>query len=104
MKKTNQVRVEFKVPFDFLAKLEHFSKQENLSRSDFILEACESYINQIVTDFDIPTASVQRINQLVEGMISMENRMESLEKTVDTGLRSFIELSRGNNYLLEEGE
>ncbi|MFB9219812.1 hypothetical protein [Kurthia sibirica] len=61
-------------------------------------------MNQIVTDFNVPVASVQRINQLVEGMTAMERRMFTLENVVDTGLRSIIDLTKGENYLMDEGE
>lgn len=103
-KKTDIVRVEFRVPSDFFVKLDHFAKKEGISRSEFITEACEHYMNQIVTDFNVPVASVQRINQLVEGMTAMERRMFTLENVVDTGLRSIIDLTKGENYLMDEGE
>lgn len=98
-------RIEGRYDEKFVAMLDYYAAKESISRNEFMEQACRHYIAWVNDDFDVPTASIQRINQMVDMVSVLESRMKSLEHTVGNGIQSIVQLSRGDNYLaMGDGE
>lgn len=85
-------------------KLKHFSEREGISKNEFIIEAIEYYINFLNHDFNIPDATVERLNQIHELFEIMSSNMENLERTMISGFSTITGLARGGSYLDEDEE
>lgn len=100
-KNTQLKRVECRFDEDLRDDIDYYAKKVGLSRNEFIAESARYYIKYIQNDFDVPLAMVQRTNQLVDLVASLNGRLDSLEDTTKSGIQSIIQLTRGDNYLLD---
>ena len=53
-------------------------------------------------DYDLPKAEILRLNQLIETISVLSSDVKSLESVTIHGFDSLLNLTRGDNYLLEE--
>ena len=53
-------------------------------------------------DYDLPKAEILRLNQLIEIISVLSSDVQSLESVTIHGFDSLLNLTRGDNYLLEE--
>lgn len=82
-----------------MEELEYWSEKQQLSKSEFLTEAMYHYIAWVNSDYDLPTAEVARLNQMLESMESLVVSNRNLENTVINGFDSLIGLTKGDNYL-----
>ena len=82
--------------------LKYWADKEGISRSDFMSEALMHYVGFLNHDFDIPSATVERLNQLIDVISLLASNQENLESTIIDGFDSILGISRGANYLLDE--
>lgn len=76
----------------------------NISENDFIREAITLKIQHANGDYDLPTAEIQRLNQLIDLIGSLASNISNLEDVTVSGFNSLISLTRGDNYLLDDNE
>lgn len=83
--------------------LQHWAKQSDVSINDFIREAIMFRIRWKQKDYPLAPLEVQRLNQLLDAVMTLSSNVNSLEQVVVSGFDSLLGLVRGDNYLLEEG-
>lgn len=95
-------RVECRVSADLKDSIDYYSEKHGLSRNDFLAEAAKYYIAYLQGDYDVPSAMVQRTNQLVDIVTALVDRVDTLENTTRSGIQSMIQLTRGDSYLTDD--
>ena len=75
-----------------------------ISENEFVSEAIGLKIRHVNGDYDLPTAEIQRLNQLVDLIGSLASNISNLEDVTVSGFNSLISLTRGDNYLFNDNE
>ncbi len=89
---------------DLMKNVEYWAARKEMSKNEYICWAVRHAIAWENRDYDLPTAEVQRLNQLVDVIESLSSNVKSLEDMTQAGFDSLLGLTRGDNYLLEEDE
>lgn len=87
-------------PQDF-DTLVYWSERFDMDRTELLVTAMHHYIKHRNGDYDIPTAEIQRLNQLVDAMNSLVATNETLQTTITSGFNGLMGVVRGDNYLVE---
>lgn len=89
---------------ELMANVEYWAARKEMSKNEYIVWAVNHAIAWENRDYDLPTAEIQRLNQLVDAMESLSSNVRALEDMTQAGFDSLLGLTRGDNYLLEEDE
>lgn len=100
--RANAKRVTVTLSVDEYTQLVHWAKKHNVSVNVYLHDCIEHMINWESADYDLPTAEIRRLNQLIDGMAVLSRNIKGLEGVVTSGFDSLIGLCRGDNYLLDE--
>jgi hypothetical protein len=73
-----------------------------MSANEYMEEALQQAIAHENRDYDLPTAEIARLNQLVDVVTNLSSNIKSLEDVTVSGFDSLLGLTRGDNYLLEQ--
>lgn len=98
----NLRRFECRFDVDLKDSIDYYAKKQGISRNEFLTEAAKYYIAYLQGDYDVPSAMVQRTNQLVDIVTALVGRVDTLENTTRTGIQSMIQLTRGDSYLTDD--
>lgn len=82
--------------------LVYWSERFGMDRTEFLIAAMHHYIKWRNQDYDLPTAEIQRLNQMVDAMQSLVTNQQNLEQTITNGFDSMLGIIRGDNYLVEQ--
>lgn len=83
-------------------RMAYWSEQYGMDRTEFLITSMNHYIKWRNQDYDLPTAEIQRLNQMVDAMNNLASRQENLENSVINGFDAILGIFRGDNYLLEK--
>lgn len=99
-------KMSLRLTEDEYDKLSHYAEKWDMTKTDVILESFEHYVRWVNSDFDIPTAMVQKVNQLTDRMDKLTVSHNNLVKSNNSGFETLIGFYRGENYLsdIDEGE
>ena len=99
-------RVALRLHPDLHERVKYWADKEGVSINEWIMSAIEGQIARANGDYDLPTAEIARLNQLVDGYESMVTGFGNLERVVVSMSDSIVGLARGESYLMdsEEGE
>ena len=95
----NTKRISLRVDTDLLDKIKHFSYKEGISSNQWIEDAINHYINWINEDYDVPTASVQRINQILDLLVQNGELLKANQQYMKTGFETIISSVSDKGYL-----
>lgn len=95
----NKKRISLRVDTDLLDKIKHFSYKEGISSNQWIEDAINHYINWINDDYDVPTASVQRINQILDLLVQNGELLKANQQYMKTGFETIISSVSDKGYL-----
>lgn len=95
----NIKRISLRVDTDLLDKIKHFSYKEGISSNQWIEDAINHYINWINDDYDVPTASVQRINQILDLLAQNGELLKINQQYMKTGFKTIISSVSDKGYL-----
>lgn len=99
-KKTGRVNMRlYPDDHNFLA---YWSEAFGMDQTDFLITAMRHYVKWRNQDYDLPTAEVQRLNQMVDAVNNLVSSQGHLEKSVVNGFDAMLGIIRGDNYLVEE--
>lgn len=84
--------------------LVYWADQYGMDRTEFLITAMYHYIKFKNQDYDLPTAEVQRLNQMIDAIQNLATNSEHLEKSVINGFDAMLGIIRGDNYLVEEDD
>lgn len=102
MKRSETVKLTLRLPEDLKENVSYWATRYGISMNDYIIDAIERTIRYENKDYDIPSAEIARLNQLIDVITSLSSNVKSLENVTISGFDSLLGLTRGDNYLLEE--
>jgi len=82
--------------------LVYWADQFGMDQTEFLIIAMRHYVKWRNQDYELPTAEIQRLNQMVDAVQSLVVSHEHLEKSVVNGFDAMLGIIRGDNYLVEE--
>lgn len=102
---TNDVhRLTLRISEDDFQRLQYWADRCEMSVNEYMVEALYAQIRRENGDYDLPTAEVARLNQLVDLVTELSSNVKSLEDVTTSGFDSLLGLTRGDNYLLEQDD
>lgn len=87
---------------DDYERLKYWSQKRGITINEYMNEALQFFIKYENKDYDLHTAEVIRLNQLVDAIASLSANQKNLETVIVSGFESLLSLTRGDNYLLDE--
>lgn len=87
-------------------KLDHYAAKWGMTKTDLLLEGFDHYIKWVNSDYDLPTAEITRMNQMVDAVNRLAVNQQNTEKSVINGFNAMLGLARGENQFSdkEDGE
>lgn len=82
--------------------LTHWAERFGMDQTEFLVAAMYHYVKWRNQDYDLPTAEIQRLNQMIDAVQNLAINQEHLEKSVVNGFDAMLGIIRGDNYLVEE--
>lgn len=101
---TRNRKMSLRLTEDEYDKLNYYSEKWDMTKTDIMLESFEHYIRWVNSDYDLPTAMVQKVNQLTDAMNKLKVSNDNLIKSNNSGFETLIGFYRGENYLSEIDE
>lgn len=95
-------RLTLRISEDDYQRLQYWATRREMSVNDYMIEALYAQIRKENGDYDLPTAEIARLNQLVDLVTGLSSNIKSLEDVTVSGFDSLLGLTRGDNYLLEQ--
>ena len=89
---------------DEFNRLVYWSERHGMDRTEFLVAAMDHYIKWLNQDYDLPTAEIQRLNQMIDAVQNMAINQANLQSTVTNGFDAMLGIIRGDNYLVEKEE
>lgn len=83
-------------------KLVYWSEKFDMDMTEFLVTAMHHYIKWKNGDYDLPTAEMQRLNQMIDAVHNLTVSHEHLEQSVINGFDAMLGIIRGDNYLIEK--
>lgn len=93
MAKNDEKRITVRLSEEDYDRIKHFAKREDTSVNQFIIDAANHYADWILKDFDVPTAEVKRLNQLIESMNRLTASSEAVHSTVINAVDSIYNMT-----------
>lgn len=84
--------------------LVYWADRYGVDRTEFLVDAMKHYIKWRNQDYDLPTAEIQRLNQMIDAVQNLAVTQEHLITTTVNGFDSILGISRGANYLVEDDD
>lgn len=103
-KSVDRPRTNVRMHPDTKARVEYWAKKRGVSMNEYIEEAIEERIRRENSDYDLPTLEIARLNQLIDEIKALSTTNQALEGVVVRGFDSLLQLTRGDNYLLDEDD
>lgn len=97
----NVHRMTLRLSNDDYERLQYWAARRQMSGNEYMEEALRQAIKRENWDYDLPTAEIARLNQLVDVVTNLSSNIKSLEDVTVSGFDSLLGLTRGDNYLLE---
>ena len=94
-------RVTATIDMDLFMQLDYWATKREISINEYLKMAIMSQIRLENKDYDLPSAEIARLNQIVDVLESLSVNSKSLEDTIISGFDSLLGLTRGDNYLLD---
>ena len=98
----NVHRMTLRLSNDDYERLQYWAARRQMSANEYMEEALQQAIAYENRDYDLPTAEIARLNQLVDVVTNLSSNIKSLEDVTVSGFDSLLGLTRGDNYLLEQ--
>lgn len=94
-------RVTATVTMDTFMRLQYWADKKGISINQYLNDAIDMAIAYENKDYPLPTLEQARLNQLIDGMAVLSSNVKSIEGVVVSGFDSLLNLTRGDNFLLE---
>lgn len=102
MRNPDNKRVTVTLTPDEYERLKYWSQRRGMSINEYLFHSLEHMIAWENQDFDVPVAMVQRTNQMVDLVTALRSDVDNLQSEIHSMADSLLNLTRGDNYLLEE--
>ena len=94
-------QLTLRVPEDVYQKMLYWSEKKEQSLSEYLMSALALKIRWDNQDYDLPPLEIQRLNQLIEVVTGLSENQRSLEGVIISRFDSLLNLTMGDNYLLD---
>lgn len=94
-------RLTVRLDEDTNVALKYWAEKKGVSVNAYVIDAIELAIAHANKDYDIPTAEIARLNQIVDAVTLLSSNVKTLEDVVITSNKSIMNIARGENYLLD---
>ncbi|OMF76763.1 hypothetical protein [Paenibacillus glucanolyticus] len=101
VKETKSARASMRLLKEDKAFVVYWAEVFGMDSTELMMRGVRHYVAWRNQDFDLPTAEMQRLNQLIDAMENMASSNERLSNTVINGFDAMMGIMRGDNYLLE---
>lgn len=95
--RANQVRkksLHIEVTESQLAQIDYFQRKGGFEhRNDFILATIDQYIKFANGDYQLPSAEIARLNQLIAAISLLTDEQRNLRNAVNNGFTTILRLS-----------
>ena len=98
----NTVRISLRIDEDTHERLKYWSARKQVSLNTYLMDAIDLMIAYENGDYNIPTAFMQRMNQLTGVVTALDKSVENLANVTINGFDAIAGLARGDNYLVKE--
>jgi hypothetical protein len=102
MRDKDSKRVTVTLTPDEYERLKYWADRREMSINEYLLHSISHMIAWENQDFDVPVAVVQRVNQMVDLTTGLRSDITNLQEEIHSMADSLLNLTRGDNYLLEE--
>lgn len=85
-------------------KLSYWADKKGVSMNEFIPILLDLYVGIENGNYPLQTLEQARLNQLIDVILSLSSNIQSLESITIHGFDSLLQLTKGDNYLLEHEE
>lgn len=85
-------------------RLSYWADKKGVSINEFVPMMLDLFIGIENGNYQLPTLEQARLNQLIDATLSLSSNVQSLESIVIHGFDSLLQLTKGDNYLLEHEE
>lgn len=92
-------RMELRVDADLYEEFRHFAETQQTSINQAMMDAMKWYMNYVYHDYDLPTAEVERLNQLIVSQEGLSESVRSMQRTMINGFRAILGVMHGSSYL-----
>ncbi|MFK0244518.1 hypothetical protein ACIQUM_07455 [Amycolatopsis azurea] len=97
-----RARVVVRLPPDVKQRVQYWAHKRGFSSvNEYIAEAAAEQVRRENLDYDLPTLEIARINELSDQVKALSTNCANLERVVMLGFDSLLQLTRGDNYLLD---
>lgn len=96
-------RMTLRFSEDDMSRLRYWADRSQCSVNEFIILMLEQWIDIQNGNYQLPTLEIQRLNQLIDVIQVLSKNTQALETVVTNGFDSLLSLTKGDNYLLEDG-
>lgn len=87
---------------DDYERAKYWAQRNDMSLSEFVAWAVRDKIRHANGDYDLPTAEIQRLNQLTMAIQDLAGANRDMLDLVNHGMHSILVATRGDNYLLDQ--
>lgn len=102
MTKNDEKRVTVRMTEELYDQLKHFASREDVSVNQFMLDSIKHYINWILTDYDVPTAETQRLNQLIATINDLIQTTNSQNNSLKYFIETFFNTTQSKSLLQQD--
>lgn len=102
--KDSRVRVTLRMDDNFYNMVKYWANKENMSVNNFLLYCIETTMDLKNGNYHIPDLLITRLTQLIESNYILTENFQQLEDVCNQGFKSLIDLTRGANYLMDDGD
>lgn len=92
-------RVTLRLDPALYEQVKHFAAQDDMSVNEFMQASIEHYIDWILHDYDLPAASIKRLNQLVDAQNAVKGSLDALALQTQNGFAGLYGVMSGGDYL-----
>lgn len=102
--KDNRIRVTLRMDDDFYNTVKYLANKEDMSVNNFLLSCVETAMDLKNGDYHVPDLLITRLTQLIESNYILAENFQQLEDVCNQGFKSLVDLTRGANYLMDDGD
>lgn len=95
-------RTELRMDPKLFLSVRAAADRDGLSVNEWMAQAADHYLHWQLSDYDVPTAEVQRLNQLTDMVTSLVTTQRGLNQIISDGFSGLYGLMHGGNYLMND--
>lgn len=104
MSVNDEKRVSVRMSEETYDKIKHFAAREDVSVNQFMIDSCQHYINWILTDYDLPSAEIQRLNQIISVLNDLVQSSQSQNKSLRYFMDTFYSVTGSQSLLQQDAD